>query len=183
MYLVKGQLANVKRHYVTAQCCSTRSLVYSNTPMKAMSFNMLHGYSHIISSYIAWCTFGSTSMYPSTKNATCKHSIRLGFHYSGLCHAWLEGLFMFVDFPWLGWAWLELNPLDTYGDSQAKHKSSRKPLESLRRHLSAWQLHSPWFIYHDCTFAIWTCAKPIFYYCVIHPCYIWSNLTKMCIYY
>jgi hypothetical protein len=33
----------VKKHYVTIQCCSTRSLVYSNIPMKTMSFNMLHG--------------------------------------------------------------------------------------------------------------------------------------------
>ncbi len=116
-------------------------------------------------------------------NATHKHSTQLGFHYSGLCHVWLECVFMVVDFPWLGWAWLELSPLDTYGNLEAKHKSSRKPLGSPRCHLGAWQLHSPWFIYHDYTFAIRICAKPILYYCVIHPCYIWYSLTKMSFYY
>jgi hypothetical protein len=83
-------------------------------------YMVVHLYSHTISSYIAWCTFGSTSMYPSINiwwNATCKHSTRFGSHCSGLCHV-LECVLIVLDFPWLGWAWVELSPQTSYGKSK-----------------------------------------------------------------
>ncbi len=140
MYLVKGQLTNVKRQYVITQCCSTRSHVYSNTPMKTMSFNMLHGCSSLLPyNFIMHILVPHPCILPPIYgwNEACKHSTELGFHCSGLCQAWLECIFMVVDFPQLGWAWLELSPLDTYNNSKAKHKSSRKPLKSPRCHLGA----------------------------------------------